>query len=100
MRGAQGSVATQASLPVALVTGGSSGLGAAICAALAVRGWHVLAASRRATSPAVVQQGGKGVIEPLALDVCCPASIADLARQLERRGQMPRRNAERHQADG
>lgn len=90
MSGTQGPLATQASLPVALVSGGSSGLGAAISAALAERGFHVLAASRRATAPAVAQPGGKGVIEPLALDVCCPASIADLARHLERRGQMPK----------
>jgi NAD(P)-dependent dehydrogenase (short-subunit alcohol dehydrogenase family) len=81
--------ATQPSLPVALVTGGSSGLGAALCAELARRGWHVLAASRRATTPALAQGARTGVVEPLALDVCRPASIADLARQLERRGQMP-----------
>jgi NAD(P)-dependent dehydrogenase (short-subunit alcohol dehydrogenase family) len=76
-------------VPVALVTGGSSGLGAALCAELAGRGWHVLAASRRATAPALAQPACSGVVEPLALDVCRPASIADLARQLERRGQMP-----------
>jgi len=81
--------ATQLSLPVAVVTGGSSGLGAALCAELASRGWHVLAASRRATAPVLAQAACAGVVEPLALDVCSPASIADLARQLERRGLMP-----------
>lgn len=81
--------APQLSLPVALVTGGSSGLGAALCTELAGRGWHVLAASRRATKPASAQADCTGVVEPLALDVCRPASIADLAQQLERRGLMP-----------
>jgi NAD(P)-dependent dehydrogenase (short-subunit alcohol dehydrogenase family) len=35
---------------VALVTGGSAGLGAAIACALAQNGWHVIAASRSAGS--------------------------------------------------
>ena len=81
-------IATQASTRVALVTGGSSGLGAAICAELAKRHWHVVAASRRGTSPTAASAGA-GVIEPVALDVCHPESIADLASHLARRGQMP-----------
>lgn len=79
----------QRSLPVALVTGGSSGLGAALCAELAGRGWHVLAASRRATAPELAPTAGAGVIEPLALDLCCPSSIADLAHRLGQSGRMP-----------
>lgn len=77
------------SLPAALVTGGSSGLGAALCAELASRGWHVLAASRRATAPVLAPSAGAGIVEPLALDVCRPGSIADLAQQLGQRGLMP-----------
>jgi len=73
---------------IALLTGGFSGLGAAICTELAARSWHVLAASRRATARTVAQ-GSAGVVERVALGVCRPESIADLARQLARRGQLP-----------
>lgn len=86
--GRGGVIATQASTRVALVTCGSSGLGAAICAELAQRHWHVVAASRRGTSPTAAPADA-GVIEPVALDVCHPESIADLASHLARRGQMP-----------
>jgi NAD(P)-dependent dehydrogenase (short-subunit alcohol dehydrogenase family) len=78
------SVATR----VALVTGGSAGLGAAICSELAARGWHVLAASRRATAP-TVEAGCAGAIEPIVLDVCRPQTITELARKLADRGSSP-----------
>lgn len=89
MTARHGMPAPAAARPVALVTGGSSGLGAALCAELAGRGWHVLAASRRASTPTAAAPGGTGIVEPLALDVCRRDSITDLALRLERRGLMP-----------
>lgn len=80
--------ASYVSTRVALVTGGSAGLGAAICSELAARGWHVLAASRRATAPTTAP-GCAGAIEPVMLDVCRPPSITDLAGQLAHRGLSP-----------
>ena len=77
--------AAMSSPRVALVTGASSGLGAAIARALAARGWHVLAASRRATVPQL-GTGAPGRIEPLALDVARPESIDGVAQALFTRG--------------
>jgi NAD(P)-dependent dehydrogenase (short-subunit alcohol dehydrogenase family) len=67
---------------VALVTGASAGLGAAMVRALARNGWHVFAASRSAGS-AAGSVGGR--IEPLYMDVTQETSIhAALARVAER----------------
>lgn len=73
---------------IALVTGGSSGLGAALCVELASRGWAVVAASRRAIAPAAAP-GAAGRIEAVELDVSRPASIARLAAQLDGAGRLP-----------
>lgn len=73
---------------IALVTGGSSGLGAALCVELASRGWYVFAASRRTTAPAAAP-GVAGRIEAVELDVSRPASIARLAAQLHHHDRMP-----------
>lgn len=73
----------------ALVTGASSGLGEALCRDLAARGWHVIAASRRATAP-VPPPEATGCIEAVALDVTQPASITQLASQLRATGHLPR----------
>jgi NAD(P)-dependent dehydrogenase (short-subunit alcohol dehydrogenase family) len=69
---------------VALVTGASGGLGAAMARALARNGWHVFAASRSAASG----RGGESAderVEPLYMDVTHESSIrAALARVSER----------------
>lgn len=58
-----------------LVTGASSGIGAATARSLAADGWQVIAAARRLDR---LEQLGSG-IEPLHLDVTDPSSIEALA---------------------
>jgi NAD(P)-dependent dehydrogenase (short-subunit alcohol dehydrogenase family) len=59
----------------AFVTGGSAGLGAAVCAGLAARGWTVIAASRRGVS-----SGASPLIRPIALDVTDPDEFETVVR--------------------
>jgi NAD(P)-dependent dehydrogenase (short-subunit alcohol dehydrogenase family) len=61
-----------------LVTGSSGGLGAAICASLAQRGWHVLASVRdpaKASALARSVEAMPGRVEVVTMDLADPASV-------------------------
>lgn len=69
-------------VPVAVVTGGSAGIGAATARALAAAGLHVVVAARRLERCREVAEEIGGMA--LALDVTDPASVAALAAAVPR----------------
>jgi NAD(P)-dependent dehydrogenase (short-subunit alcohol dehydrogenase family) len=72
--------------PRALVTGGSSGIGAAVVAALAAAGWSVLAVGRDAGRLDAVASAAGGDVEPVVADL---ARDAELVRLADRVGPAP-----------
>lgn len=68
---------------VAVVTGGSSGIGRTIALALATAGWHLGIVGRDrqhlATTLAAIRETGNGEVLALALDVTRPADMAAMA---------------------
>jgi NADP-dependent 3-hydroxy acid dehydrogenase YdfG len=74
------SMPTPASRRTAVVTGASSGIGAATARALADQGYDVLCAARRTDriEALAAEIGGRAV----TCDVTSPASVADLAREV------------------
>jgi NAD(P)-dependent dehydrogenase (short-subunit alcohol dehydrogenase family) len=72
-------------MPVALITGGSAGLGLALTAALAERGWTVVTDGRDPERLVRATEGLAGVV-PVAGDVTDATHRAQLADAVERAG--------------
>ncbi|MGX7677590.1 SDR family oxidoreductase [Jatrophihabitans sp. DSM 45814] len=73
---------------LAVVTGGSSGIGAATARRLAAEGFEVWAAARRPDRLADVA-GSDPNIQAVELDVTSPDSVAELAARIAQRGPNP-----------
>jgi serine 3-dehydrogenase len=57
-------------MPVALITGATSGIGASAAVAFAAAGWHVVAVGRRAERLERLARDHEGLIYPAPFDVC------------------------------
>jgi NADP-dependent 3-hydroxy acid dehydrogenase YdfG len=73
---------SESSLPVALVSGASSGIGAAICRLLIENGYRVIAAARNESSLQELAKDLGDGLYPLVLDVTDAAAVAGLAEVL------------------
>src|SRR4051812_20405748 len=78
---------TDAATPVALVTGGSQGLGLALTRALAATGWHVVVDARHADALRLAVEGLPGVTA-VPGDVVDPAHRTELAAALGAHGRL------------
>ncbi|QAU51413.1 Serine 3-dehydrogenase [Corynebacterium pelargi] len=77
-----GAMTEQADKKVAVVTGASSGIGAASARALAADGWHVILGARRLERMEAIAQEIGG--EAIALDVTDQGSVDAFAAQIQR----------------
>jgi NAD(P)-dependent dehydrogenase (short-subunit alcohol dehydrogenase family) len=74
-------------VPLALITGASTGIGRATARELAGRGWDVLAGIRDEASAPELRAEGAGRIEPVTLDVTDGAQIEAVRALVDRRSE-------------